>query len=330
MINSLNRLLEACGELTELKIRATVMDTAALELPEGRLRKFSLCLMGPNADEKGVEIKELLTTENIERLAGGGSLRALKLHSWRANNTAPANSLTCLSSFASLSQLNIPVTRTNAGSLASVLAQLPHLRALKMEELVESTPFVDWAEVLRVVASNRPELVHLTLQTERPLLAGAVAAGKDNVLLRLENLVSLVLVSYFQSPEKQITWERLGELADRGRLEHLVIDVVMDIYAESHMSVEIMCRVIEKCKARPSLLDVPPRLISSIFQRLRYFKAGKSRFDHDECSKLASAASSTSEDTQGGLHQGALLHIFGERIGSVLSHSLINARTCLK
>lgn len=279
--SSLNQLLQE-SNLTELEIVAKTLDTTTLVLPAGRLRKFSLRLY-----ESHTRGNELLTAENADRLAEGGCLHSLCLrHLW-----GPVVSPDYLRKFTALSYFNTQITGANSSSLASATAHLPYLRALELEEIGHyGDPPVNWSEVVRLLTPSRPELRHLALRTgnnERELMA---AVGQGSALLSMEQLVSLE-IRYWNSPSSG-NWALLEELAERGRLEHLVVEPAQ-VYQGSSFSEGLLCRMIKNCKVNHPSFDFLILEYSGIFQRLRYLRTSTTKFYRDDCSRLARAASST-------------------------------------
>lgn len=220
-------------------------DTSTLVLPAGRLQKCSLHLAAPYDPESGEdEVRELLTAENIESLAEGGCLRFLELTMGDMyDDTIPAPPLDYLSRFASLVHLSVNVTSTNIDGLADVLAHLPHLRALELEEAIYCPETgVDWGGVAQLIAANRPELRHLAMRDEAIIqLAGS------NVFTRLEQLVSLEITSHWRKQHEQVDWVWLEELTGRARLEHLIVRI-----SGYPVPLDLACRVVDKCKVHPS------------------------------------------------------------------------------
>lgn len=222
------------------------MDTTALALTAGKLRKLALRLEKPHTKENNEEVRELLTTENIERLAERDCLRSLRMYQgWE---TVPT--LDYLRKFVGLSHVSTQVTGDNYLSLVSATVHLPQLRALELEESYTLKP-VAWRKLLSQLATNRPELRHLALRAlydERKLMG---AIGRGSALLCMEKLASLEIGSWIDpSPGN---WELLEELAERGRLEHLVTEPAPDHQGPA-MSVGLMCRVIVNCRVSYSLL----------------------------------------------------------------------------
>lgn len=220
------------------------MHMTELALPAGLLRKLTLSFEElPSDRTDGENVVELLSDENIDRLMQGGGLRSLSL-SRVQQAMAPAPSINFLCKFTSLTYLHTRISGSNCDNIAAILAYLPLLKALELEE--SSQRIADWGAVTRGIVSNRPELRHLALWTRSTtLLSGLVGS----VFLQLEQLVSLevTVTAWWRPPAQPHTWEWLGDLADKGRLEHLAV-VSKGPYAAPHISVELTCRVIEKCK----------------------------------------------------------------------------------
>jgi len=96
---------------------------------------FPLQILSLNLGEayvRGEEVLELLTEEITERLTAEGGLRSFELNILEEPSSVLAPAFDYLIRFTRLSELSLYLTVANQGSLASILAHLPLLKALEL------------------------------------------------------------------------------------------------------------------------------------------------------------------------------------------------------
>lgn len=233
LYGAINRLLMRCRyTLKALRLEAPGDEISlanSLELPPG-LRVFSLGQTQTNTAP--------LSDVTIQRLTEG-ELCSLRL--WKFSIIPePTRSFGYLHAFTRLTHLNIQLAPGNVGSLTAALEHLPLLRAVELDAEHENT-FPHINTVVEALGSSCRNLEHLRLfRWLSPKTMGSIPAM---LFSRLDRLVSLELRNVGMDSTSW-SWDWLEELAERGRLEHLVIATKDGPY----MPIELICRVIGKCK----------------------------------------------------------------------------------
>lgn len=232
-----NRLLIECGVEEPLEsLHVSTKTSLSLTIPYRLrgLRCLSLVSTGPDG-----EVFNQIT--NLHTLAGE-SLHSLTLLQFESPGCV-------LRDFTQLTHLNISLSAV-ASNIASTLASLAHLKAIELDG--HNNKIINWDRVVMEIATNRPELEHLSLTAVDLPLICKECKGCANPLLHLNHLISLQLSSttttLYCYELETLSWHRLTDLAKRGKLEYLVVSSKSEVLNPVVMPIELCCLIIGRSK----------------------------------------------------------------------------------